>query len=246
MRGGLIHNGHYLENLSRLERSAAKVTRSRPASAKPNEPAENLSFPLAGITYPAIGLVPVAGLVAVRGQSVVKLALVLANLQFEDGRWIHGMARNPIESSDVLTTAYAIRTLQRHAPAPERPRVEHHIARAVAWIERTVPSTTDDLIGRLYGLFWADRDRHGVHRAAEQLLREQKEDGSWAQKPGMDGDAYATGAVLFALHETHQLEVAADPFTRGVAYLLRTQENDGSSLVPTRAVPLNGYLESGS
>jgi hypothetical protein len=31
-----------------------------------------------------------------------------------------------------------------------------------------------------------------------------------------------------------------------VDFLLRTQEGDGSWLVPTRAIPLNGYLESGS
>lgn len=85
-----------------------------------------------------------------------------------------------------------------------------------------------------------------IRQAAEKLLKEQQADGSWAQKHGWNGDAYATGAALFALHETWQSGVGSRPYQRGIAYLLRTQEDDGSWLVPTRAIPLNGYLESGS
>ena len=62
----------------------------------------------------------------------------------------------------------------------------------------------------------------------------------------MNGDGYATGTALFALHETRRLSAEAPAYKRGVEFLLRTQEDDGSWLVPTRAIPLNGYLESGS
>ena len=230
----------YRENLRRLDRLAAAAAGSRIASAKADDPSEDLSFSFA--SFP----LPLAGPGAVEGESLGNIALVLANLQFDDGRWIHGMARVPIESSDLLTTAYALRTLQLHTPGPDKPRIERHIARAVEWIEHTRPLTTDDLIGRLYGLFWANRDQRMISQAAQQLVREQQHDGSWAQKAGMNGDAYATGAALFALHQTRQLDASAVSFKRGVAYLLRTQEDEGSWLVPTRAIPLNGYLESGS
>jgi hypothetical protein len=230
----------YLDNLRRLNRLAAPAVGSRIASAKADDTSEDLSFSLGIFPLPVTGLEPF------RGETFGNIALVLANLQFEDGRWIHGMARVPIESSDLLTTAYAVRTLQLHTPGPEKARIEHQIARAIEWLDHTPPSTTDDLIGRLYGLYWASRDRHRVSRAAEQLLREQKDDGSWAQKPGMNGDAYATGEALFALYATRQLDTFAASFKRGVTWLLHTQENDGSWLVPTRAIPLNGYLESGS
>ena len=230
----------YRDNLRNLDRQVEPAIGNRIASSKADDPSEDLSF--------SLGLIPlpVTGLKELRDESFGNIALVLANLQFEDGRWIHGMARVPIESSDSLTTAYAIRTLQLHTPAPEKARIERQIARAIDWLEHSRPLTTDDLIGQLYGLFWASRDRKTVFMAAKQLLRDQNEDGSWAQKRGMNGDAYATGEALFALYTTRQLDTGAPSFKRGVAYLLRTQEDDGSWLVPTRAIPLNGYLESGS
>jgi hypothetical protein len=46
------------------------------------------------------------------------------------------------------------------------------------------------------------------------------------------------------LHETG-LSVSNPVYRRGVDYLLRNQEPDGSWLVPTRAAPQNPYFESG-
>ena len=63
--------------------------------------------------------------------------------------------------------------------------------------------------------------------------------------PGFNSDAYATGEVLVSLRECGDVAIEDDAFQRGVKYLLETQENDGSWLVHKRAVPFNGYLESG-
>ena len=52
--------------------------------------------------------------------------------------------------------------------------------------------------------------------------------------------------TLVALFDTRQRDVRSAAYLRGVKFLLRTQETDGSWLVPSRAVPRNGYLESGS
>ncbi len=35
----------------------------------------------------------------------------------------------------------------------------------------------------------------------QRLLRQQREDGGWAQTPDLAADAYATGQVLYTLHE---------------------------------------------
>jgi len=230
----------FRQDLIRNEKKYAAAAADRLASTTVDQPSEDLAFGIAGATLPVVGL---SGL---SFDSFDNLALVLANLQFADGRWIHGMARFPIESSDLLTTAYAIRTLRAYAPVNQKPRVDQQIALAVEWLRREPGSTTNDLIGRLYGLVWAGWDESFIQEAARQLLREQRNDGSWAQKPGMNGDAYATGTALFALYQTRQLSPTAGPYRRGVKYLLRTQEEDGSWLTPTRAIPLNGYLESGS
>ncbi len=230
----------FKENLIKNQNRYATATESRVASARADQPGLDLAYGIAGATLPVLGLDDLYS------GPLSSYALVLANLQFEDGRWTHGMARFPIESSDCLTTAQAIRTLSQYAPATEKQRIQQQVAKAVEWLRTETCVTTDDLAGRLYGLFWANRDEPEIRQAAAQLLREQRADGSWAQKRGMNGDAYATGVALFALYRTRQLSTKAGPYRRGMDYLLRTQEEDGSWLIPTRAIPLNGYLEGGS
>jgi squalene cyclase len=124
--------------------------------------------------------------------------------------------------------------------------IAERIARGVAWLSRTTPLTTDDKASRLYGLYWSDSDKASIHEAADLLKREQNSDGGWAQLRGLNSDAYATGQVLTALHQAGDVGTADAVYQRGVEYLLKTQEPDGSWLVHTRAAPRNAYFESGS
>ena len=230
----------FKEDLIKNQNRYAAAAESRVTSARAEKPAEDLAYSIAGATLPVLGLEDLST------GPLGNFALVLANLQFEDGRWTHGMARFPVESSDCLTTANAIRTLLQYAPATEKQRIQQQVAKAVEWLRTETCASTDDMAGKLYGLFWANRDEREIRRAAAQLLRGQRADGSWAQRRGMNGDAYATGMALFALYRTRQVSTKAEPYRRGMEYLLRTQEEDGSWLIPTRAIPLNGYLEGGS
>jgi N-acyl-D-amino-acid deacylase len=61
----------------------------------------------------------------------------------------------------------------------------------------------------------------------------------------MESDAYATGQALAALRESGVVDPGDQAVGRGVAYLLRTQLEDGSWLVKSRAVPIQAYFESG-
>ena len=64
------------------------------------------------------------------------------------------------------------------------------------------------------------------------------------QTPFLDSDAYATGQVLYTLHEIGV--PATDPAVqRGTAFLLRTQNEDGSWHVKSRAMKIQPYFESG-
>lgn len=70
-------------------------------------------------------------------------------------------------------------------------------------------------------------------------------DGGWAQLPGMDPDAYATGLALYGLHLGGGLPVTHAAYRRGVRFLLETQRPDGSWFVQTRSFPIQPYFESG-
>ena len=60
----------------------------------------------------------------------------------------------------------------------------------------------------------------------------------------MGSDAYATGEALWALHEAG-VGVSDAAYRRGVDYLLRTQQGDGTWHVATRAFGFQPYFQSG-
>ena len=100
---------------------------------------------------------------------------------------------------------------------------------------------------------WAGAPQTEIDRAAADILRAQKADGGWAQfsgscqfGPGYDrSDAYATGESLYALFVGGGMKATDAAYRRGVEYLLRTQDVDGSWFVNKRAVPANNYFDTG-
>jgi N-acyl-D-amino-acid deacylase len=94
-------------------------------------------------------------------------------------------------------------------------------------------------------LKYVDLDQDTVRAAAFELIKDQRGDGGWGQKPDMDSDAYATGSVLVALSETGYCSQGDPVFQRGVAYLLKTQLDDGSWHVVSRSKPFQKYFETG-
>jgi squalene cyclase len=61
----------------------------------------------------------------------------------------------------------------------------------------------------------------------------------------MPSDAYETGLSLWALASTNTAAVDTLAYRRGVDYLMRTQEKDGSWHVRSRAFGFQPYFESG-
>lgn len=94
----------------------------------------------------------------------------------------------------------------------------------------------------MLGLHWA-----GISMSEKplgDLLALQRSDGGWAQTPYLESDAYATGQVLYTLHQ-HSVSSNAPAYQRAVAYLLSTQGPDGSWHVRSRAPEIQPYFESG-
>jgi ankyrin repeat protein len=172
------------------------------------------------------------------------LTRYLKGRQLADGRWRMRDHRPPIISSDFQVTAASIRALQVYAPKRQRPQYENAVRRAVAWLEHTQPVTTEDRTFQVLGLNWAHGSRQTMRDAAHALLAEQRTDGGWAQLPTLASDAYATGEALVALNECGALRPTDGAYTRGIGFLLKTQFEDGSWYVKSRAIPIMPFFES--
>jgi squalene cyclase len=80
--------------------------------------------------------------------------------------------------------------------------------------------------------------------ARKGVLDAQRADGGWGQTAEMESDAYATGTALFVLLDTGM--PANDPKLQlGIDFLLKTQLDDGSWRVVTRAKPVQVYFDNG-
>ena len=172
-------------------------------------------------------------------------AILLQRRQTADGHWAVGTIRPPIESNDVQVTALSMRALQLFAPPSRRAEFASSVDRARAWLTVARATETEERAFRVLGLHWAAAPHDLVMGAARELLDIQKDDGGWAQLDTMASDAYATGEALVALRESGAVSGGDPAYRRGLDYLLRTQIEDGSWMVETRAVPIQAYFESG-
>jgi ankyrin repeat protein len=167
--------------------------------------------------------------------------------QWPDGRWRSFAHRPPLETSDVKTTAIAMRSLQVYGPKAQRPKYEAAVRRAEVWLMKALPERTQDRAFQLLGLAWAGLkpDSEMIKKATRELIAEQRADGGWSQLATLASDAYATGQALVALRQGGRIAVNNPAYRRAMAFLLKTQLEDGSWYVRSRAVPLQPYFEGG-
>jgi len=171
-------------------------------------------------------------------------AVFLRRRQLSDGHWAVQTIRPPIESNDIEVTAVSMRALQLYAPQTQRQEFQRAVERARDWLERATASATEEHAFRVLGLSWAGARTALIAGAARELLAVQQIDGGWAQLPATTSDAYATGEALVALQHAG-IGMDHPAFRRGVEFLLRTQLEDGSWYVQSRAMPIQAYFESG-
>ncbi|HTK74595.1 MAG TPA: prenyltransferase/squalene oxidase repeat-containing protein, partial [Gemmataceae bacterium] len=160
------------------------------------------------------------------------------------GYWRTTSNRPPSEWSQFTPTYLAIRALHRWSTREQKDRAAKRIDAARRWLVETPAKDTEDRVFRLLGLHAAGAGED-ARSAAEELAKTQREDGGWGQTDDMASDAYATGTALFALHRAGGLAVDGPAYQRGVAFLVRTQLEDGSWLVLSRSRPFQTYFESG-
>jgi ankyrin repeat protein len=172
-------------------------------------------------------------------------AVVLARQQATDGGWKFFIHRVPMQSSRFTMTALALRAVRAYAPADRASEMAGRMARAKHWLLTTAATTPEDQAMRLLGLKWAGAGLDEREKAIRALRASQRPDGGWAQLASLPSDAYATGQALFALNQAGELPVTDPAYRRGTAFLLRTQDDDGSWFISKRAMPLNNYFDAG-
>jgi ankyrin repeat protein len=164
-------------------------------------------------------------------------AQFIASRQLPDGSWPTMDARPPQAHSLFAATAVCARTIGHYLPARLKGEQESRMRRAREWLLKSQPRTTEDRAFQLFGLSWTGADEDVRQKVARGLLAEQREDGGWSQLPALASDAYATGEVLVALREGAGLATTDPAYRRGLRFLLKTQESDGSWRVKSRLHP---------
>ncbi|HKI35071.1 MAG TPA: hypothetical protein VKA46_24655 [Gemmataceae bacterium] len=159
--------------------------------------------------------------------------------------WRATSKRPPSEASDFTTTALALRALRPWGTPAQKGRIEKRIDAVRVWLHKATAKDTEDRVYRLWGLQTVGAADKELRAAAEDLLRTQRKDGGWAQTTELESDAYATGSALVALHRAGGLATSEPAYRRGVAFLLKDRQDDGSWLVRSRSKPFQTYFESG-
>ena len=155
------------------------------------------------------------------------------------------MKRPPSEQSCFTSTYVALRGLSTFGTPQQKERIDARIQQVKTWLVKTPAEDTEDLVFRLWSFHLIGAERDLIESAAQDLIREQRTDGGWAQTSEMEPDAYATGTALVALIETESLAVSDSRFRKGIGHLISLQQDDGSWHVVSHAVPFQSYFESG-
>ncbi len=173
------------------------------------------------------------------------MAAFLKARQIPNGMWANIAHRPPLETSHIVTTATTMRGLQTYAPKAQQGEYAKTVNLAKDWLLKARPRDTQERAFQLFGFAWGGVDRNIIHKAAGELLAEQRPDGGWSQLPTLASDAYATGQALVSLRDSGAMIVADPAYQRGIQFLLKSQLEDGSWFVKSRAAPIQPYFESG-
>ena len=179
------------------------------------------------------------------GQATDALVHYLMAKQGAAGNWAGIATRPPMQDGDFSRTAMGIRTLTVYGMPGRKAEIAERVRRAADWLAKHAPQSSQDRVMQILGLKWAGVQDGLTEIRIQELIALQSSDGGWAQTPYLASDAYATGQVLYTLHETGVSTADHPAFRRGVQFLLRTQKEDGSWFVKSRAMKIQPYFQSG-
>lgn len=174
----------------------------------------------------------------------------LLQYQIDSPYWRANSNRPPSEASPFTTTYVGLRALATFGLPEQQDQIALRTKAARQWLLETKAASTEDRAFRLHALKTIGASEADLVAATKELLATQKEDGGFAQLDSGDelytqSDAYATGTALVALHLAGGLPTIDPAYQRGLAFLLKTQQADGSWHVKSRSKPFQAYFETG-
>lgn len=170
---------------------------------------------------------------------------ILATIQHPDGHWSRYIPRPPIHASDITATASALHMIRSYGIPARQKELDARVQRARTWLKKAQAETNEERTHQLLGLAWAGEKSSVLQKLAEELIRQQRDDGGWGQLSGLDSDAYATGQSLYALMEGGKISTSNPSVRRGLEFLMHTQLADGTWHVRTRTHPFQPPMDSG-
>jgi squalene cyclase len=174
--------------------------------------------------------------------AVSQAARLVATDQKPNGSWAvdaEGSIGSPVTYGTSLATYLAYRTLQKADPDAYR----EAIGRAVGWFRRTQVRTVLDAAATLLALEGDDDAAALQRKRCFDILRKgQSEDGGWGPYVSSASEPFDTAVVLLALKSLPGPESVA-MLRRGRAYLLASQQEDGSWPETTRPPGRESYAQ---
>jgi hypothetical protein len=193
-------------------------------------------------------LVALAALDVPANRATDALVANIAATQAADGSWhISGGVndRPPAEEGGITRAALAVRSLKVYGAPGRGEEMRERIAKARGWLLAQTPITSEERNMQLLGAYWAGADSVTLKRLAAPIGATQQADGGWRQHAALSSDAYATGQSLYVLAKVGALAPSDPAYTKGVKFLLTTQNANGSWRVMSRSAKFQAYFNSG-
>jgi hypothetical protein len=181
---------------------------------------------------------------ALSAEEIKQIVGHLLRHQEKDGSWAWSSAPPvnrppPFFESDEVATLLALMAIGPHVPASpsEKSEIREARDRGLAWLSRSKPNdTTQAAALRLLFRVRAGESAKSLQPLVDRFLHLQQKDGGWGQVPGGQSDAYATGQALYVLNLAG-IQVDRPEIQRGLAFLVATQNDDGSWPMTRRGHP---------
>lgn len=168
---------------------------------------------------------------------------IMGRLQLPDGRF-NSIQRGIMEHSDVMTTGLTLSILKAYWPQDQGDEFRKIASRAKAWATSSKPTSAEDLAGRLLVLSEVGDDANQIPATAESLMKAQRPDGGWGIPQRQVSDSYTTGACIYALRTAAKVDANSPTLKKAKAFLIRTQEDDGSWYEPKLTPAYNNHFDS--